>query len=123
MPSAPARLCREPGCGAFAIPGSKHGRCTGHTTAVYGRIERYRGTAKARGYDADWRRVRNAVLHDQPFCVACNAAGVVQLAQEVDHVVPLAHGGARLERQNLQGLCREHHAEKTAAENAQRRRA
>jgi 5-methylcytosine-specific restriction protein A len=121
MPTAPSRPCREPGCGAFAIPGSKHGRCRAHTTDTYRRIERRRGTAKARGYDEDWRRVRNAVLHDEPFCVVCKAVGVVQLAQDVDHVVPLAHGGARLDRANLQPLCRECHQAKTSGENAQRR--
>jgi 5-methylcytosine-specific restriction protein A len=120
MPTAPSRPCREPGCGAFAIPGSKHGRCRAHTTDTYRRIERRRGTAKARGYDADWRRVRNAVLHDHPFCVVCKDANVVQLAQEVDHVVPLAHGGARLDRANLQPLCRDCHQSKTSGENAQR---
>jgi 5-methylcytosine-specific restriction protein A len=120
MPTAPSRPCREPGCGAFAIPGSKHGRCRAHTTDTYRRIERRRGTAKARGYDEDWRRVRNAVLHDEPFCVVCKAVGVVQLAQDVDHVVPLAHGGARLDRANLQPLCRECHQVKTSGENAQR---
>jgi 5-methylcytosine-specific restriction protein A len=122
-PTAPSRLCREPGCPSFAIPGSKHGRCRAHTTDTYRRIEQRRGTAKARGYDEGWKRLAKAIKRDQPFCVQCKAAGVVQLAQEVDHVVPLAHGGARLDRANLQPLCRECHADKTANEHAQRRRA
>jgi 5-methylcytosine-specific restriction protein A len=121
VPTAPSRLCREPGCGAFAITGSKHGRCKAHTTDTYRRIERYRGTAKARGYDADWRRVREDVLRAEFLCRVCNEAGVTSVAVEVDHVKPLAHGGARLDRANLQPLCRECHQEKTAGENAQRR--
>jgi 5-methylcytosine-specific restriction protein A len=119
VPTASKPLCLHGyECGKPAVKG---GRCAAHQTDEYRRIERYRGTAKARGYDADWRRVRNAVLHDQPFCVQCKAAGVVQLAQDVDHVVPLAHGGARLDRANLQPLCRECHHSKTSEENAQRR--
>jgi 5-methylcytosine-specific restriction protein A len=120
VPTAARRYCAERGCPSFAEPDSRHGRCRIHTTDTYRRIERYRGTAKARGYDADWRRVRDDVLRDEPFCRACGP-NVISLAVEVDHVTPLAHGGARLDRANLQPLCRECHQSKTSGENAQRR--
>lgn len=43
-------------------------------------------------------------------------------ATEVDHIQPLADGGAdRLS--NLQALCHRHHAEKTTVENTERSRA
>jgi len=118
MPNAASRLCASPGCGETAV---RQGRCPAHMRAEWRRVERYRGTAKARGYDEDWKRLRAAVLRVEPFCRACTAAGVIQLAQEVDHVVPLAEGGARLERANVQPLCRECHAAKTGTEHARRR--
>ena len=117
MPNAALRLCAHPGCGVL-VPS---GRCAAHQRVEYRRIERYRGTAKARGYDADWRKVRNAVLRDEPCCRLCAAEGVTCLAVEVDHVVPMHLGGARLDRANLQPLCHACHHAKTAGENERRR--
>ncbi len=118
-PSAALRPCAHAGCPAL-VPS---GRCAAHQTAEWRRIERYRGTAKARGYDKDWRRVRYDVLKANPYCVKCQALNPfsTELAREVDHVVPLANGGERLDRANLQPLCRQCHQAKTAGENERRR--
>lgn len=75
------------------------------------RRERLRGSSTARGYDAQWRRVRLAVLTREPICRDCGG-----LAHEVDHIRPLSQGGGRLDPRNLQPLCRECHARKTARE-------
>lgn len=112
MPTAPKRHCLEPGCPELVT----HGRCRVHQTREYRRIERYRGSSTARGYDADWRRIRARVLAAEPSCRACRAMGVVTLARHVDHIIPLMQGGARLDRANLQPLCEQCHAEKTARE-------
>ena len=70
------------------------------------------------------RMTRNARLAARnPLCVVCDRQGLVQVATEWDHIVPLADGGAEHES-NLQGLCKAHHDEKTAREafeRAQRR--
>jgi 5-methylcytosine-specific restriction protein A len=116
VPTAALRPCVEPGCPAL-VPS---GRCAAHQTARYRQVERTRGTAKERGYDKDWRRVRDDVLRDEPCCRLC--APAVSLAVEVDHVKPLAQGGARLDRLNLQPLCNNCHIAKTSSENAGRRR-
>jgi 5-methylcytosine-specific restriction protein A len=47
----------------------------------------------------------------------CKAEGRVTEAVEVDHIVPLAMGGNG-DESNLQPLCHDHHAAKTAQENA-----
>lgn len=68
---------------------------------------------------AEFRRVRPYVLwRDQHRCVLCGS--VDRLA--VDHIVPRSHGGGD-DVSNLRVLCHEHHAEKTASEAAQGRRA
>lgn len=67
-----------------------------------------RPSARRRGYDAEWQRVRAEHLRAEPTCRACGArAGIV------DHVVPIAEGGAR-GHGNLQSLCRSCHGRKTA---------
>lgn len=81
------------------------------------RLQTVRGTPRVRG--RPWMRVRAGVLAASPLCVACEAAGVTRLATEVDHVVPLHRGGSNA-LANLQGLCRECHATKTATEAGER---
>lgn len=58
------------------------------------------------------------MLAEQPMC----ATGCGRLARIDDHVVPIGDGGAVHDPANHQGLCGPCHDEKTAAENATRRR-
>ena len=70
------------------------------------------------------QRDRAAVVADEPLCRHCLAQGRTRATEIVDHIKPLAWGGSD-ERSNKQGLCREHHDEKSAAErsiDADRRR-
>lgn len=60
-----------------------------------------------------WERVRKQVLvRDDYRCKLCGAYG-----NEVDHMQPIAAGGAVLDPANLQTLCRNCHIEKTTEEN------
>lgn len=68
-------------------------------------------TDRLRGRALQERRAR--VLSARPLCVDCEARGRVRPATEVDHVVALVNGGTDTE-DNLQGLCAECHAAKTA---------
>jgi 5-methylcytosine-specific restriction protein A len=77
-----------------------------------------RASARQRGYDSTWERVRRLVLQEEPLCRLCKAEGLIEPATEVDHIVPMANGGARLDRANLQPLCRKHHSRKTATEDS-----
>lgn len=61
-----------------------------------------------------WARVRLLALkRDAWTCRECGRVG----ANEVDHRTPLAAGGAFLDLDNLQTLCRSCHIRKTAREN------
>ena len=65
------------------------------------------------------QRNRERVLkRDDYICVNCKAAGMTAVAEEVDHIVPLAAGGSDTD-ENKQSLCRLCHAEKTARERAE----
>lgn len=79
-----------------------------------------RASSAARGYGADWRRLRDAFLAEHPMCRMCAAAGRTTAATVVDHIVP--HRGdnrLRLSRWNLQPLCKPcHDAVKQAEDRA-----
>ena len=78
------------------------GRCPDCARAHQRRRDAVRGTAAERGYDAEWRKVRIMVLdRDGWVCRWCGKPAIT-----VDHVVPLALGGARLDPFNLIACCR-----------------
>jgi len=84
--------------------------------------DKSRGSARARGYDSDWRKLRDRVLALSPLCRMCEERGETTLATMVDHIVPLNQGGARLDETNLQPLCAADHALKTGRDGSRRRR-
>lgn len=77
-------------------------------------------TPRIRG--RQWMKMKtDALIASDHWCVACSAEGRQTLAVEVDHKTPLWRGGSN-EPSNLQGLCKDHHEEKTAREAAERAR-
>ena len=65
---------------------------------------------------ASKRARRNArLLQREPLCRHCRAEGRYTPADEVDHIVPLADGGAEVDG-NCQPLCTPHHQIKTMRE-------
>jgi 5-methylcytosine-specific restriction endonuclease McrA len=64
-----------------------------------------RPTSAARGYDANWRRVRVAFLRAHPFCCFCMRPATI-----ADHITPLIQGGKRLDAANLRAVCTDCHA-------------
>lgn len=77
-------------------------------TTTEGRHAFYTGRA--------WYRFRAWVLRQRPLCVTCERRGLVIPAVDLDHIVSLASGGAPLDVENTQGLCRSCHAAKTRSE-------
>jgi 5-methylcytosine-specific restriction protein A len=57
--------------------------------------------------------LRRRLLAEEPLCRACAAEGRVAAAVELDHIVPLSKGGGH-EEDNLQPLCGDCHAAKSA---------
>ncbi|MRT27629.1 HNH endonuclease [Herbaspirillum sp. CAH-3] len=77
-------------------------------------------TPRIRG--RQWMKMKtDALVASDHWCVACLAEGRQTIAVEVDHKDPLWRGGSN-EQSNLQGLCKDHHDEKTAREAAERAR-
>lgn len=105
-PSSPATICAYPGCNTLVISG----RCARHRS-----IEE-RPSARERGYDAEWRKFSADYLRRYPIC-ACRTHCHGALANQVDHVVPLAVAPHRkYDFSNLRPICKSCHAAKSARE-------
>lgn len=65
--------------------------------------------------------LRAALFRRNPLCVECTKLGLVVLATQRDHIVPLEEGGAD-DDDNTQGLCHDHHHAKSLAEALRGRR-
>lgn len=101
MPSAPPRVCN---------------RC--HQPAPRGRPcacrPAFEGSTHPSGNDRRWQATRTAQLRHHPVCQADNNGDRCRRpATDVDHITPLAEGGDRYDRRNLQSLCDPHHKAKT----------
>lgn len=89
MPRA-RKLCADPTCGR-AQP------CPDHTRAPF--ASSVRPGPRARGYTAEYDRLRIVVLREEHDCGICHRPG--RQDDQVDHVVALKDGGTN-ERSNLQ---------------------
>lgn len=87
--------------------GRRGGKCDAHARED----DRRRGSARERGYDADWDRCRDAFLEAHPLCDDCG-----ELATEVDHEISVRDAPElRLDWTNLRPKCKKHHSRKTVA--------
>lgn len=66
------------------------------------------------------QNIRKKYFRANPLCVECEKQGITRLAVELDHIVELADGGAESES-NRQGLCKDCHTAKSAAQARLRR--
>lgn len=98
------------------MPGGGYCVKHGHVAAQQ---EKVRGSSYERGYNSTWRRLSKAYLMRNRFCRECSKEGVLELATEVDHVIP--HRGNSVlfwDEGNWQPLCKHHHSRKTATEDS-----
>lgn len=111
-----ARACAVAGCSQVAI-GSDY--CADHASMKRPRNERE--SAAARGYGYRWRKRRRMVLARSPLCAdpfgVHSTAGVVELATDVHHIIPLTSDAPAYVRHgepNLMPLCHSCHSRITA---------
>lgn len=65
-----------------------------------------------------WKKARDMHRAAEPLCRHHKQAGQIVAAQMVDHIVPIARGGAPLEDSNLESLCYLCHRRKTEKDKA-----
>ena len=111
-------FCTHPGCSHLAMEGSR--RCEEHGAkkkVAAGETPRSHLSAHKRGYGVVWRRLRKMVLAEEPFCMICKR----NASEEVDHIIPKHEGGGN-DRENLQGICRDCHQQKTIKDSGNQER-
>ena len=107
MPTAPPARCTQ-----CPNPATKNGRCPDHQPKPWTNPSQ-RNTKINRW---KWQQTRNKWLTQHPTCTHCHAPGT-----EVDHITPVAQGGALYHPANLQTLCTECHTQKTKNEKQKKR--
>lgn len=116
MACKPLRPCRHPGCPVL----TREGWCDKHKPKHQRRIS-------AEWHDwynlPTWKaNLRPAQLLREPFCRVCAAQGVRTYATVVDHVTPFRGDWEKfIDPSNHQSLCKFHHDQKTAREQAEER--
>lgn len=57
-------------------------------------------------YDGPWKKIRAQILERDGHRCQIRGEGCTQIAQEVDHILPVALGGAWYDEDNLRASCR-----------------
>ena len=114
MPTRLMGPCKTPLC-----PNTRTQRCAfcASCTAAGNSTDDYRGSAAARGYGHNWRKLRLMVLRRNPLCVDPFNIRCVSASLHADHIIPKRQGGEDI-LENLQGLCDSCHSRKTLVEQA-----
>jgi 5-methylcytosine-specific restriction endonuclease McrA len=58
-------------------------------------------------YDSRWRKIRAQILERDNHTCTIGAPNCTTIATEVDHIVALRDGGARLDPTNLRASCKQ----------------
>lgn len=114
MPISPPKPCNHPGCGVLVRDGT--GRCPKHKREAWAKAP----TAAKRVTGRRLQTMRERLFAENPLCVECERNGLVMLATQRDHVIPLAEGGTD-DDDNVQGLCKPCHDAKSRQESARGR--
>lgn len=114
MPNLPKRPCRGTKRGCKALTDEADGYCPACRPVRHADTDRWRGSARERGYTWAWEKARARFLKQHPLCVECKREGRYIAATDVDHIIP-HRGDERLfwDESNWQGLCSPHHKRKT----------
>ncbi|WP_200760466.1 HNH endonuclease [Effusibacillus dendaii] len=114
MPCRPKKPCSHPRCPELTT----ERYCDTHRKQEHRSYKQRRTDKEEQAFynSKEWRVLRSMKLRRDPLCEECQRQGRLIPAVLVDHIQPIKQGGARLDMDNLQSLCRACHNAKTAAE-------
>ncbi len=117
MPQQGDKLCARGGCYNRRVLGSKY--CEECNAKLEQSDYVVSKVAKDPFYNMmRWRNFSLRYRKEHPWCEECIKSERVVPSRHVDHIVPMAEGGAKLERSNVQALCVSCHSKKTRRDNA-----
>jgi 5-methylcytosine-specific restriction enzyme A len=70
-------------------------------------------------YDHTWQRVRPQILQRDNYKCQVHGPKCKGVATQVDHIIPLSEGGARLDHDNLRATCSSCNAGRQNTRNAE----
>ncbi len=116
MPVRAKSPCRHAGCTRLV---DKPGFCEAHRRQAF-KAQKLLVTddykERNRFYQRkEWKSVRSLQLQLEPLCRECRKLGKLVAASVVDHILPITEGGAKLDLENLQSLCKPCHERKGRA--------
>ena len=126
------KLCTFVGCKAI-VESSGNGvspRCDKHKREYNKSAHSDRRSNYEHHYDengkniyhtARWKKLRARKAKMNPLCEHCQRYGIAKPVEEVDHILSILDGGEIWDIDNLQSLCRRHHAIKTRQEEKARK--
>lgn len=115
MPQRPLKPCRHRGCRTLSR--NSNGYCDDHKDEAKAWVKKPVERSGRGG--RPWRRLREQVLVRDGYlcqCDECKARAMPLVANEVDHIIPLAHGGTDA-LTNLMAINHDCHKRKTAADS------
>ena len=118
MPYRNKKPCSQPSCSELIKAGNTY--CQEHRKENNSyrnkRYDKKRDPKIKKFYSSSqWQKVRDRYLKKNPLCEHCKEKGLTEVADEVDHIIPIKVAWEkRLSSQNLQSLCKSCHAKKTA---------
>lgn len=111
MPQRSKRPCAHVGCRNLVTPPALY--CETHLSDA-GAYDRWRGSARERGYSSRWERIRLAYLRGHPLCEECEKQGRVTPAEQVHH----KDGNvSNMSEDNLMSVCSACHNRITAKQH------
>ncbi len=113
MPIRALRQCKQIGC--HELTRDIKGYCEEHIYVANER-DKYRGSARQRGYDSTWEKLRKIVLRENPLCHDCleKERQEITPSTEVHHIKKVReYPELRLVKSNLMGLCPSCHKSRT----------
>ena len=110
MPRRAPSPCNYPGCGELVAAG--RGPCPTHKGVVRKAYDEARKRDPiTRFYGSGrWKRLRRRKLDKTPLCEPCERDGRLTGADTVHHIIEIRDGGATMDFDNLESICRSCHA-------------
>jgi len=98
----PMKICRHPGCSQLTTDGYCEAHKAEGKRKNWAKDDEKRGNSSERGYNWNWRKVRNNKLSINPLCARCKMKGLVVVARLVHHKDRDSSNNADT---NLESLC------------------